>query len=82
MPTDVLERVRSEIEDRLAALSGAVAEAQELEIALAALEGVPVASRPTGDPLATLVVVAKRHAGFTLVKAAGAEAALRAQTTG
>jgi predicted transcriptional regulator len=49
MPTDVLERVRSEIEDRLADLSGAVAEAQQLEIALVALEEVPVASRPAAD---------------------------------
>ncbi|HEY4894660.1 MAG TPA: hypothetical protein VII01_01090 [Solirubrobacteraceae bacterium] len=49
MPTDVLERVRSEIEDRLADLSGAVAEAQQLEIALVALEEVPVASRPAPD---------------------------------
>jgi hypothetical protein len=50
MLADVLERVRSEIEDRLAVLSGAVSEAHELEIALAALEEVPVASRPAGDP--------------------------------
>jgi predicted transcriptional regulator len=49
MPTDVLERVRSEIEDRLAVLSGAVSEAQQLEIALVALEEVPVASRPARD---------------------------------
>lgn len=49
MPTDVLERVRSEIEDRLAVLSGAVSEAQQLEIALVALEEVPVASRPAAD---------------------------------
>jgi hypothetical protein len=49
MPADVLERVRSEIEDRLAALSGAVSEAQELESALAALEEVPVASRSAAD---------------------------------
>jgi DNA-binding transcriptional ArsR family regulator len=49
MSTDVLERVRSEIEDRLAVLSGAVSEAQQLEIALVALEEVPVASRPAGD---------------------------------
>jgi len=50
MPAEVLERVRSEIEDRLAVLSGAVSEARELEIALVALEEVPVASRPAGDP--------------------------------
>jgi DNA-binding transcriptional ArsR family regulator len=37
VPTDVLERVRSEIEDRLAFLSDAVSEAQQLEIALVAL---------------------------------------------
>ncbi len=43
MPADVLERVRSEIEERLAVLSDAVSEAQQLEIALAALEEVPVA---------------------------------------
>ena len=49
MPTDVLERVRSEIQDRLAALSGAVSEAQQLEIALVALEAVPGASRPAAD---------------------------------
>jgi DNA-binding PadR family transcriptional regulator len=49
MPADVLERVCSEIEDRLAVLSDAVSEAQELEIALAALEEVPVASRPAAD---------------------------------
>jgi DNA-binding transcriptional ArsR family regulator len=49
MPTDVLERVRSEIEERLAVLSGAVSEAQQLEIALVALEEVPVASRPAAD---------------------------------
>jgi hypothetical protein len=49
MPTDVLERVRSEIEERLAVLSGAVSEAQQLEAALAALEEVPVASRPAAD---------------------------------
>ena len=49
MPTDVLERVRSEIEDRLAVLSGAVSEAQQLEIALVALEEVPVDSRPAPD---------------------------------
>ncbi|HEY4895258.1 MAG TPA: hypothetical protein VII01_04135 [Solirubrobacteraceae bacterium] len=49
MPADVLERVRSEIEDRLAVLSDAVSEAQQLEIALAALEEVPVASRPAAD---------------------------------
>jgi hypothetical protein len=49
MPTDVLERVRSEIENRLAVLSGAVSEAQELEIALVALEEVPVASQPAAD---------------------------------
>ncbi len=49
MPADVLERVRSEIEDRLAVLSDAVSEAQELESALAALEEVPVASRPAAD---------------------------------
>jgi|NGEPerStandDraft_6_1074524.scaffolds.fasta_scaffold66765_2 DNA-binding transcriptional ArsR family regulator len=49
MPTDVLERVRSEIESRLAVLSGAVSEGQELEIALVALEEVPVASRPAPD---------------------------------
>ncbi len=49
MPTDVLERVRSEIEDRLAVLSSAVSEAQQLEIALVALEEVPVASRPAPD---------------------------------
>ena len=49
MPTDVLERVRSEIKDRLAALSGAVSEAQQLEIALVALEDVPVDSRPAPD---------------------------------
>ncbi len=49
MPTDVLERVRSEIENRLAVLSGAVSEAQELEIALVALEEVPVDSRPAPD---------------------------------
>jgi Fic family protein len=49
MPTDVLERLRSEIEDRLAVLSDAVSEAQQLEIALAALEDVPVASRSAAD---------------------------------
>jgi len=49
MPAEVLERVRSEIEDRLAVLSGAVAEAQQLEIALVALGEVPVASRPAPD---------------------------------
>jgi predicted transcriptional regulator len=49
MPSDVLERVRSEIEDRLAVLSGAVSEAQQLEIALVVLEEVPVASRPAPD---------------------------------
>ena len=49
MPTDVLERVRSEIEDRLAVLSGAVSEARQLEIALVALEEVPVDSRPAPD---------------------------------
>jgi hypothetical protein len=49
MPIDVLERVRSEIEDRLAVLSGAVSEAQQLEIALVALGEVPVASRPAAD---------------------------------
>jgi Fic family protein len=49
MPADVLERVRSEIDDRLAFLSGAVSEAQQLEIALAALEEVPVANRPAAD---------------------------------
>jgi DNA-binding transcriptional ArsR family regulator len=49
MPTDVLERVRSEIEERLAVLSGAVSEAQQLEIALVALGEVPVASRPAAD---------------------------------
>jgi predicted transcriptional regulator len=47
--TDVLERVRSEIEERLAVLSGAVSEAQQLEIALVALREVPVASRPAAD---------------------------------
>ena len=49
MPTDVLERVRSEIEDRLAALSGAISEAQQLEIALVALEEVRADSRPAPD---------------------------------
>lgn len=49
MPTDVLERVRSEIEERLAVLSGAVSEAQQLEIALVALEAGVVASRPAAD---------------------------------
>ena len=49
MPTDVLERVRSEIEERLAVLSRAFSEARQLEIALVALEEVPVASRPAAD---------------------------------
>jgi predicted transcriptional regulator len=49
MPTDVLERVRSEIQERLAVLSGAVSEAQQLEIALVALEEGAVASRPAAD---------------------------------
>ena len=80
MPTDVLERVRSEIKDRLAALSGAVSEAQQLEIALVALEEVSVDGRPAPDaghgrrrP--------KGHTDFTVVKAAGAKAPLQAQTT-
>jgi hypothetical protein len=49
MPADVLERVRSEIEDRLAFLSGSVSEAQQLEIALVALGEGPVASPPAAD---------------------------------
>ena len=49
MPADVLERVRSEIEDRLAVLSGAVSETRQLEIALVALREGPVASRPAAD---------------------------------
>jgi predicted transcriptional regulator len=49
MPTDVLERVRSEIEERLAVLSGAVSETRQLEIALVALGEGPVASRPAAD---------------------------------
>ncbi len=34
MPADLMDRVRSEIEDRLAVLSDAVSEAQQVEIAL------------------------------------------------
>ena len=49
MPTDVLERVRSEIEDRLDVLSGAVSEAQQLEIALVALEEGAPAGRTAAD---------------------------------
>ena len=49
MPADVLERVRSEIEDRLAVLADAVSEAQQLEIALAIFEEVPAAVPPAAD---------------------------------
>jgi hypothetical protein len=49
MPTELLERVRSEIEERLAVLSGAVSEAQQLEAALVALGEGAGSSRPTAD---------------------------------
>jgi DNA-binding transcriptional ArsR family regulator len=41
MPADVLERVRADINDRLAALAGAVSESQRLESALAVLGDLP-----------------------------------------
>jgi Fic family protein len=49
MPTDLLERVRSEIEERLAVLSGAVSEAQQLEAALVALGEEVGSSRSAAD---------------------------------
>lgn len=41
MPADVLERVRADINDRLATLAGAVSESQRLESALAVLGDLP-----------------------------------------
>jgi HNH endonuclease len=44
MPTDVLERVRTEINTRLQELDGVVSEAESLERALAVLGGIPTSS--------------------------------------
>jgi hypothetical protein len=51
MPIEVLERVRADIDERLASLAGAVAEAQRLENALVALAEVQSTVGPRVNPL-------------------------------